>query len=185
MIKHGHRRQRADKKETNLAHTEQDMTQYNPVPESDFGLKTASIPIGRLHYHQAKHRDDKVLRRTDHYLSGSQFLVIRKRVPEKHLGSYNLRDYRAPEQTFGYGAVHCQLFQQLRTIESCYRKLKASDNPLWSSAFVSKWLKISATLGSRDRRCPPIESLTLICFQRWHRISLRRFSTLASPKFRA
>src|SRR5216117_602943 len=110
MIKHGHRRQRADEKETDLANTEQDMTQYNPMTEPDLRLKTASIPIGRLHYHKAKHRDGKVLRRTHHDRSLSQFLVIRKRVPEKQLGSRNLCDYRPPEQSFGWGAVHCCLF---------------------------------------------------------------------------
>jgi hypothetical protein len=46
MIKHGHRRQRTDEKETDLANTEQDMAQYNPMTEPDFGLKTASISIG-------------------------------------------------------------------------------------------------------------------------------------------
>jgi hypothetical protein len=43
MIKHGHRRQRADEKETDLANTEQDMTQHNPMTEPDLGLKAASI----------------------------------------------------------------------------------------------------------------------------------------------
>ena len=46
MIKHGNRRQRADEKETDLANTEQDITQYNPITEPDLGLKTASIPLG-------------------------------------------------------------------------------------------------------------------------------------------
>ena len=100
MIKHGHRCQRADEKETDLANTEQDMTQYNPMTEPDLRLKTASIPIGRLHYHKAKHRESKVLRRTGHDFSGSQLPVIRKRVPEKYLGSDNLCDDRAPEKTF-------------------------------------------------------------------------------------
>lgn len=45
MIKHDHRRQRADEKETDLAHTEQDMTQYNPTTELDLRLETA-VPIG-------------------------------------------------------------------------------------------------------------------------------------------
>src|SRR5437764_13240562 len=110
MIKHGYRCQRADKKETDLANTEQDMTQYNPMTEPDLRLKTASIPIGRLHYHKAKHRDGKVLGRTHHDRSLSQFLVIRKRVPEKQLRSRNLCDYRPAEQSFGWGAFHCCLF---------------------------------------------------------------------------
>jgi hypothetical protein len=83
MIKYGHRRQRADEKETDLANTEQDMTQYNPMSEPDLGLKTASIPIGRLHYHKAKHREGKVLRRTDHEFSGSQLPVNQEARPRK------------------------------------------------------------------------------------------------------
>ncbi len=46
MIKHGHRCQRADKKETNLTNAKQDMTQHNPMTKPDFGLKRARIPIG-------------------------------------------------------------------------------------------------------------------------------------------
>src|ERR1700758_4233870 len=38
MIKHGHRRQRTDEKEPDLANTEQGMTQHNPTTEPDFGL---------------------------------------------------------------------------------------------------------------------------------------------------
>src|SRR5207248_8743680 len=87
MIKHGHCRQRADEKETDLANTEQDMTQQNPTTEPDLGLKTASIPIGRLHYHKTKHRDGKVLGRTHHDRSLSQFPVTRNRVPEQQLTS--------------------------------------------------------------------------------------------------
>jgi hypothetical protein len=49
MIKRGDCCQRADKKETDLADTKQDMTQYNPMTEPDFGLKTATVPISRLH----------------------------------------------------------------------------------------------------------------------------------------
>src|SRR6266511_2656434 len=98
------------------------------MTEPDLRLKTARVPIGRLHYHKAKHREGKVLRRTHHDRSGSQLPVIRKRVPEKHLGSYHLCDYRPPEKSFGCGAVHCRLFQQLRTVEPRHRKLKASDN---------------------------------------------------------
>jgi hypothetical protein len=101
----------------------------HPMPERDLRLKTASVPIGWLHYHKAKHRESKVLRRTHHDFSGGQLPVIRKRVPEKYLGSYNLCDDRPPEKTFARGAVHCRLFQQLRTAEPRYRKLKASDNP--------------------------------------------------------
>lgn len=87
MIKHGHRRQRADKKETDLANTEQDMPQHNPVTEPDLRLETARIPIRRLHYHEAKHRDGKVLGRTHHDVSGSQLPIVRKGVPKKHLGT--------------------------------------------------------------------------------------------------
>ena len=86
MIKHRHRRQRADEKETDLANTEQDVTQNNPMTEPDLRLKTASIPIGRLHYHKAKHREGKVLRRAHYDFSGSQLPVIRERVPEKTPG---------------------------------------------------------------------------------------------------
>src|SRR6266480_4020917 len=96
------------------------------MTEPDLGLKTASIPIGRLHYHQAKHREGKVRRRTGHHFSGSQLPVIRKRVPEEHLGSCNLCDYRPPEKSFGCGTVHYRLFQQLRTVEPRDRKPKAS-----------------------------------------------------------
>jgi hypothetical protein len=71
MIKHGHGRQGADKKETDLANTEQDMTQHNPVMKPDLRLEPASIPIGRLHYDKAKRCDGKVLGRTYHDLSGS------------------------------------------------------------------------------------------------------------------
>src|SRR6266545_3394884 len=98
------------------------------MTEPNLGLKTARVPIGRLHYHKAKHREGKVLRRTHHDRSGSQLPVIRKRVPEKHLGSYHLCDYRPPEPSFACGAVHCRLFQQLRTVDPRHRKLKASDN---------------------------------------------------------
>ena len=42
VIKRGDGCQRADKKETDLANTEQDMTQYNPMTKTDLGLKTAS-----------------------------------------------------------------------------------------------------------------------------------------------
>ena len=49
MIKRGDSCQRADEKETDLADTKQDMTQYNPVTEPNSGLKTASVPISRLH----------------------------------------------------------------------------------------------------------------------------------------
>jgi hypothetical protein len=136
MIKHGHRRQRADEKETDLANTEQDMTQYNPMTKLDAGLKTASVPIGRLHYHKTKHREGKVLRRTHHDLSGSQLTVIRKRILEKHLSSCNLCDYRPPETSFG--AVHCRIFGQLRTIEPRHRKLKTSDSSYGRTFYVSR-----------------------------------------------
>jgi hypothetical protein len=82
------------------------MTQYNPMTEPDFWLKTASISVGRLHYHKAKHGEGKVLRRTDHDRSLSQLPVIRKRVPEKHLSPYNLCDDRPPKPSFACGAVH-------------------------------------------------------------------------------
>jgi hypothetical protein len=52
-------------------------------------------------------------------------LVIRERIPEKHLGSHNLCDDRTPEQTFRCGTVHLCPFQQLRTMERHHRKLKA------------------------------------------------------------
>ena len=60
MIERGHRRERADKKETDLANTEKDMTQYDPVTKPDVGLKTPSVPIRRLHYYKTQHRDGKV-----------------------------------------------------------------------------------------------------------------------------
>src|SRR5438132_12265832 len=82
MIKHRHRRQRADEKETDLANTEQDMTQSNPMSKPDLRLKTASIPIDRSHYHKAKHSDGKDLSHTHHECSSSQIQVIRKRAPE-------------------------------------------------------------------------------------------------------
>ena len=112
MIENGHRRQRADKKETDLANTEQDMTQYDPMTKPDVGLKTASVPIRRLHYYKAQHRDGKVPGRTHHDPSGSQLLVIRKRIPEKHLGSHNLCDDRTPEQRFL--AVHPSRFSTIK-----------------------------------------------------------------------
>jgi hypothetical protein len=43
MIEHGHSRQRADKKETDLANTKKEMTQYNPMTKSHVGLKTATV----------------------------------------------------------------------------------------------------------------------------------------------
>ena len=124
MIKQRHRRQCADKKETDLANTEQDMTQYNAMTKPDFGLKMASVPISRLHQYEPKHRDGKVPRRTHHDRSGSQLLVVRERIPEKHLGSYNLCDDRPPEKTFACRTVHLNGFQQLRTMEPRHRKLK-------------------------------------------------------------
>ena len=60
MIEHGHRRQCAHEKETDLANTEKHMTQYDPVTKPYVGLKTASVPIRRLHYYKAQHRDGKV-----------------------------------------------------------------------------------------------------------------------------
>jgi hypothetical protein len=153
MIKHRHRRQRADEKETDLANTEQDMTQYNTVTELDLRLQTPSIPIGCLHYRKAKHRDGKVAGRTHHDLSGGQLLVIRKRVPEKHLGSYNLRDYRAPKQRFACGAVHYRTFEQLRTVEPRDRKLKASDNALIDRLqLATRPIPFSGKLSSRVKR---------------------------------
>jgi len=76
VIKHGHRCQGTDEKETDLANTEQDMAQHNPAPELNVRLKIASIPIGRLHYDKAKQRDGKVLGRTSHLASGSQFAPL-------------------------------------------------------------------------------------------------------------
>jgi hypothetical protein len=36
---------------------EQNMTQYNPMTKTDLGLKTASVPISRLHYRKSQHRN--------------------------------------------------------------------------------------------------------------------------------
>src|SRR6476619_6565440 len=66
MIKRSDGCQRADKKEADLAKTQQQMTQYDSMTEPDLRLKTASVPISRLHYHETHHRDRKVLRRTCH-----------------------------------------------------------------------------------------------------------------------
>src|SRR5436190_20902791 len=98
------------------------------MTEPDLRLKTASIPIGRLHYHKAKHREGKVLRRTPPRPLRQSTLDNQEARPTKQLGSRNLCDYRPPEDSFGCGAVHCRLVQQLRTVEPRHRKLKASDN---------------------------------------------------------
>jgi hypothetical protein len=126
MIKSGHGCQRADKKETDLAKTQQEMTQYDSMTKPDLGLKTARVPISRLHYNKTHHRDGKVLRRTCHFTSGSQLPIIRERIPEKHLSSHDLCDDRTPELRFV--GIHLRAFQQLRTIEPRHRKFKASDN---------------------------------------------------------
>ena len=97
MIKSGDGCQRTDKKETDLAETQQEMTQYDSMTEPDMGLKTASIPIRGLHYHETHYCDCKVLRCTCYFTSGSQLPVIRKRIPEKYLGPRNLCDDRTPE----------------------------------------------------------------------------------------
>src|SRR4029450_12425359 len=104
------------------------------MTEPDFVLKTPRVPIGQLHDHKTKYREGKVLRRTDHDFSGSQLLVVRKRVPEKHLSSCNLCDNCAPETSFGAG--HCRIFRQLRTVEPRHRKLKAHENLYWTLPFM-------------------------------------------------
>jgi hypothetical protein len=72
---------------------------------------------------------EKVPERTHHDRSGSQLVVIRKRIPEKHLSSDNLCDDRPPEKTFACRTVHLSGFQRLRTIEPRHRKLKATVRP--------------------------------------------------------
>jgi hypothetical protein len=138
MIKYGHRRQRADEKETDLANTEQDMTQYNPMSEPDLGLKTASIPIGRLHYHKAKHREGKVLRRTPP-----------RPLPQSTPGNQEARPRRTPEllPPVRLSPTRTDVclrsrsllpFGQLRTIEPRHRKLKASHNSYGRVFYVSR-----------------------------------------------
>src|SRR5215813_894051 len=108
MVKQGHCRQSTDKKETDFANTEQSMTQHNPTAESDLRLKTASVPVSRLHYCKAKQRKGKIFQRTPNNSSGGQFPVIGERVPKKHLCSCDLCDDRAPKQWSAL--VHCCFF---------------------------------------------------------------------------
>src|SRR5438093_11947808 len=63
MSKHGYRCQRADKKETDLASTEQDMSQYNPMTGPELRLKATRKPLCRLPYRKAKNPDCKGLGR--------------------------------------------------------------------------------------------------------------------------
>jgi hypothetical protein len=150
------------------------MTQYNPMTELDLRLKTASIPIGRLHYHKAKHRETKVHRRTGHDFSGSQLPVIRKRVPEKYLGSDNLCDYRAPEKTFACGTVHCRPFSTIKNGRTSPSQAESSDNPYgpdnlsedyWSPRFSCDLFRSAKTANASTRIDITIPNISFIRFQ--------------------
>src|SRR2546423_14646935 len=98
------------------------------MSKPDLRLKTASIPIGRLHYHKAKHRDGKVLSRTHHECSGSQLPVIRKGCHRKITELLQPVRLSRTRTELWFGSRSLSPFHQLRTVEPRHRKLKASDN---------------------------------------------------------
>jgi hypothetical protein len=78
---------------------------------------------GRREFEYTRLYLEKIPGRTHHDRSSPQLLVIRKRIPEKHLSSHNLCDDRTPKQRFL--AVRLHSFQQLRKTKPHHRKLKA------------------------------------------------------------
>lgn len=100
--------------------------------------------------------------------------VIRKRVPERYLGSYNLCDDRAPEKAFACRTVHCRPFQQIRMVEPHHRKPKASDNPYgpdnlsedyWSPRFSCGLFRPAKTANASTRIDITIPNISSIKFQ--------------------